>query len=257
MSAGDWARRRWAELVTAFGLMTRLPVQFLPAAGALEPGTAAWAYPIAGAAVGAIGGGVYAVTAWLGFPAPLAGIFAIVALVLVTGALHEDGLADAADALGGSDPEQRLTIMRDHRIGTYGVIALVASLGFRATAIALLASPDYVCAALMAVGAASRAGAACLMAALPTARQDGLSVAAGRPSAATAAAAFAIAYIIACFMLPFVAALAVLVATVIAVAIVGRAAKLRLGGQTGDVLGAACQIAESLALAVIVAAANW
>ena len=181
MSGAEPWRQRLAELADAFALLTRLPVSSLPALPQAAPGASVWAYPVVGATVGALGGAVYWLVHALGCPAPLAALWALAVTILATGALHEDGLADAADGLAGDTPQQSLAIMRDHRIGTYGAIALLLALGIRATAVALLAEPGAVLAALIAAGAAGRASAVMLMAALPAARNDGLSAAVGRP----------------------------------------------------------------------------
>ncbi len=254
MSEADPWRQRLAELCAAFALLTRLPVPPLPNSTLTAPGASAWAFPLAGAAVGAIGGVSYALAYWLACPPPLAALFALGATILATGALHEDGLADFADALGGNTPEARLAIMRDHRIGTYGVVALLLVLALRATALALLAKPSLVIAALIAAGAASRASTVLLMAALPPARRDGLSVAAGRPPMAMVAAALAIGLVLGAVLLSFGAALLVLACALAAVALTGRIAHIKLAGQTGDVLGAVCALSEALALAALAAA---
>jgi adenosylcobinamide-GDP ribazoletransferase len=253
MSEADPWRQRLAELCAAFGLLTRLPVPRLPSPDT-APAQAAWAYPLAGAAVGAIGGMSYALAQWLACPPPLAALFALAATILATGALHEDGLADFADGLGGNTPEARLAIMRDHRIGTYGVVALLLVLAMRATAISLLAKPGLVVAALIAAGAASRASAVLLMAALPPARRDGLSVSVGRPTATLTASALAIAFVLGVVLLSFGAGLLALAFAMAAAALIGRVAQVKLGGQTGDVLGAACALGEALALTALAAA---
>ena len=256
MNGVEWAKARLAETVAAFALLTRLPVGLIPIPWTRELRHATWAYPLAGAAVGLIGGVTYWIVHGLGVPPTLAAIFAILAMILATGALHEDGLVDAADGLGGKSPEDRLAIMRDHRIGTYGAIALVLSLGIRISAIALLVESSLVMAALVASGAASRASATALMAALPHARDDGLSVAAGRASTGDAVAAFALAFAIGWLSLSFGESLAVSLAALLASTVVGFLAASRLGGQTGDVLGAACQLGECAGLTLIVALAS-
>lgn len=253
MRGVDWAKSRLAETVAAFALLTRLPVGLIPVPWTRELRHAAWAYPLVGAAVGLIGGVTYWIVAGLGVPAVLAAIFAILGTILATGALHEDGLVDAADGLGGKSPADRLAIMRDHRIGTYGAIALVLSLGIRIGAVALLAESSVVVAALIAVGATSRASATCLMAVLPHARDDGLSRAVGVASRQDALIAVAIATIVAWLALSFGAALGVMLITLIVTAMIASLALARLGGQTGDVLGAACQLSECAALTLIVA----
>jgi adenosylcobinamide-GDP ribazoletransferase len=255
MNAHDTIRARLGEVVGAFALLTRLPVSFLPALPQAQPGASVWAYPLVGATVGALGGAVYWLAHGLSLPPALATLFALGAMILFAGALHEDGLADAADALAGQSPAQSLTIMRDHRIGTYGALALLLTLGLRATAIALLAKPGLVMAALLAAGAASRSSAGGLMAALPHARPDGLSIAAGRPSLGLAAAGIGLAFVIGLLLLPFGTAAGVVASAILVASLVGWLAWARLGGQTGDVLGACCQLSECAALTLLVALA--
>ena len=144
--------------------------------------------------------------------------------------------------------------MRDHEIGTYGVLALLLSLAVRATAIALIAEPRAVMAALIAADAASRLSAVLIMAALPLARRDGLSASVGSPTAGLAAIALGVTFIIAWLLLPFGVALLLILSAIVSAVVIGRVALIRLGGQTGDVLGASSQISECLALILLVAA---
>jgi adenosylcobinamide-GDP ribazoletransferase len=254
MNAAEMLRQRLAELAAAFALLTRLPVRRLSLPRVTVPAEAVWAYPVVGAAVGAIGGAVYWITHSLSCPPALAAICALVAMILATGALHEDGLADFADGLAGDSKERSLSIMRDHQIGTYGVIALMLSLAMRATAIALIAEPRAVMAALIAADAASRLNAVLIMAALPPARRDGLSASVGSPTAGLAAIALGVTFVVAWLLLPFGVALLLILSAGVSAIVLGRIALTRLGGQTGDVLGASSQICECLALIVLVVA---
>ena len=254
MNAAEMLRKRLAELAAAFALLTRLPVKRLALPRLTVPSEAVWAYPVVGAAVGAIGGAVYWLTHSLSCPPALAVLCALVAVILATGALHEDGLADFADGLAGDTKESSLAIMRDHEIGTYGVLALLLSLAVRATAIALIAEPRAVMAALIAADAASRLSAVLIMAALPLARRDGLSASVGTPTAGLAAIALGVTFIIAWLLLPFGVALLLILSAIVSAVVIGRVALIRLGGQTGDVLGASSQISECLALILLVAA---
>jgi len=254
MNAAEMLRRGLIELAAAFALLTRLPVHRLRLPRLTVPAKAVWAYPIVGAAVGAIGGAVYWIAHSLSCPPALAALCALVAMILATGALHEDGLADFADGLAGDSKERSLSIMRDHEIGTYGVLALLLSLAVRATAIALIAEPRAVMAALIAADAASRLSAVLIMAALPLARRDGLSASVGSPTAGLAAIALGVTFIIAWLLLPFGVALLLILSAIVSAVIIGRVALIRLGGQTGDVLGASSQISECLALILLVAA---
>ena len=248
MNAIEVVKQRVAEILAAFSLLTRLLVPLQASASARG---AVWAYPIVGAVVGALAGAVYWSAIALSLPPPLAAIFAILAAVLATGALHEDGLADFCDGLGGATPADRLSIMRDRRIGSYGTIALILSLAARLAAVASIASPGAVLASLVVAGAAGRTSAVFIMVALPPARSDGLSASVGRPPGNAAAVAGVVTFLFCWLLVGFGAALLTLaVAAAIALA-VGRYARAKLGGQTGDVLGAAIQISECLTLALL------
>jgi adenosylcobinamide-GDP ribazoletransferase len=170
---------------------------------------------------------------------------------VVTGALHEDGLADTADAFGASaTPQARLTIMRDSRIGTFGACALILSLGLRWAAIASLATPARVAAALIAAHAAARAMPPLLMWSIPPARPDGLSAAAGLPPAERVAGAALLGLAALLFGLGFGRGL--LAAALLAVCLLGMRwlALNKIGGQTGDVVGALEQVCEIVVLLV-------
>lgn len=191
----------------------------------------------------------------------LAATVAVVVAVLTTGALHEDGLADVADGFGGGDTrERRLEIMRDSRIGAYGGVALVLALALRIGALATLLDRTGLAAATALVLAAvlSRVAALAPMVMLPPARPGGLSAAVGTPSRGTLATALASGLALALLALPLglpvrgVAAMIVLAAFG-ALALTGIARK-RIGGQTGDVIGACQQVAEIAALLALVAA---
>lgn len=240
---------RVQDLRVAAALLTRLPVALEPETAAARSRAAIWAYPAVGAIVGLFGGVVYAVAVGLGGAPGVAAALAIATQAIVTGFLHEDGLADSADGLGGGrDPEARLLIMRDSRLGAFGAGALMLVLLARWSAIAAL-PPGAAIVALTVAGALSRAAMVGAMWVLPFARQDGLAAMVGRPSNETALAGLALAALIA------------LVAGwlgVVAVALVGAAAAAvsiaalrRIGGQTGDVLGAVQQASEVVALAAL------
>ena len=155
MRQSDMARRNWRdELRTAAMFLTRLPFRSgdrgLPALG-----STAWAFPLVGLGVGLAAGLVFGIASWLGLTGWLAAVFAVSAQIALTGALHEDGLADVADGFGGGkDAPAKLAIMRDSRIGVFGVITLVLSLAARIGALAALADTATVIAARMVAGPA-------------------------------------------------------------------------------------------------------
>jgi adenosylcobinamide-GDP ribazoletransferase len=187
----------------------------------------------------------------------LAAALAIAGLTIVTGAFHEDGLADTADGFaGGATPERRLAIMRDSLIGSYGGSALVLTFALRIGALATLCDrvPAVSAAIVFCVLAAlSRTAGLVPLVLLPPARADGASVSVGRPSMdslwmAGALAAFLVAAGgLALELAPLGIVLMLLLAAGTALAVTRLSAHL-IGGQTGDVAGAAQQISEIVAL---------
>lgn len=237
-------RRRRAEAQLALMLLSRLPAGRM--AGPPPPiGAAVWAFPLAGLVLG----GLAAAALWaglaLGLPASLAAGLALAAQVALTGALHEDGLADLADGLwGGRDAARRLEIMRDSRIGSYGTLALILSLGLRGQALAWLVAQDAgpAAGAIIVLAMTSRLAPVLLLATLPPARRDGLGHAARDVPGTAILAATLIALAPALLLPGWLAMLAVQAALVAGLAALARR---RLGGQTGDVLGAGQQLAET------------
>ncbi len=228
----------------AMAFLTRLPVRAQRPWQAADLAASVAMFPLVGALVGLVGGLIYAGAMALGLPPLPASVLAVAALISTTGALHEDGLADLADGLGGASRAEKLEIMRDPRVGSFGVIALVLTLLARVGALAALAAPAEVVAALVAAGALSRALLPIAMLALPQARTEGLAARAGRPHPGRVAAAAAIAILIALLLLPAAVALSAMVLAALAGALVAMLACRQLGGVTGDVLGAIQQFAE-------------
>ncbi len=243
-----------SDIPAAIGLLTRLPV-FVDIEHAQDRSAASsWAYPLAGALVGALAAAAAALATWLGLNAPLAALTALATVIIITGALHEDGLADSADGLwGGWDAAHRLKIMKDSGIGAYGTLALIVSVGARWAALTALIQADQGTLALIATGALSRAPMPMLMHALPNARETGLSASTGRPSLATAGLAATIALLIAALTISTATLPAALLTAVTALA-AAAIAKAKIQGQTGDILGATQQLSEIAILATLVAA---
>jgi adenosylcobinamide-GDP ribazoletransferase len=239
-------RPRLAEFQIAVMLLTRLPAGRI---SGTAPGMAAssWAWPLAGALVGGIAAMIFAVACALGLPAEISALLALAAGILATGGMHEDGLADMADGCGGGrDRAQKLEIMRDSRIGSYGVLALLVSVGLRVAGMAALGAPAVVVPALIALAMASRAALPLWLALLPPARTDGLGHGAARPKAGTVALALILGQA-GWLLLPAGCWLPVAAAVVFGGAIASLIALRQLGGQTGDALGAAQQGAEIFA----------
>ncbi|MEM7632588.1 MAG: adenosylcobinamide-GDP ribazoletransferase, partial [Pseudomonadota bacterium] len=212
-------------------LLTRVPLPALPDQAFAHSARAVWAYPLVGLLLGGAVAVLSVLLEALGLPAAVVAGLVLSALVLLTGAMHEDGLADTADGLwGGQNPARRLDIMKDSRIGTYGVLALVLAMGLR-----WLGYTDIAWAQLIAALVLSRAAMPALMASLPHARADGLSKSVGRPSRAPVAGAIALALALAVVL---VGPVGLVAAGGAAVAAGGMAAlaRAKIGGQTGDIL---------------------
>lgn len=239
------------DFPAALVLLTRLPLPRLPERAFSAAARATWSYPLVGLLVGLIAGCVW----WMAsdLPSPLAAGLALLTMILITGALHEDGLADSADGLwGGHSKERRLEIMKDSHIGSYGVLALVLITGLRWQS---LVASDAV-EALVAAAILSRAVMPLQMATQPQARSHGLSASVGRVPALSAAASLGIALFILSLLLPaFHMVLAVSAASVAAL-ICTAMARAKLGGITGDILGATQQISELAILMALVLAAS-
>ncbi|MGQ9365574.1 adenosylcobinamide-GDP ribazoletransferase [Azospirillum sp. ST 5-10] len=244
---------RLDDLALAVVFLTRLPLRLRRTPGDDALGRAMGWFPLVGAAVGALGAAAYALAAAANLPPPVAALLALGTTVWVTGALHEDGLADVADGFGGGrDRARKLEIMRDSRIGSYGALALLLVLGLRAAALAALAAPAAVAAALVSAGACSRAVLPVLARTMPPARRDGLAATQGRPPVGSAVLAVLLAALLA-LAGAGAAAPVVVLAAALAAAAVGGLASRQVGGYTGDVLGSAQQAAEVAGLLVLVA----
>jgi adenosylcobinamide-GDP ribazoletransferase len=241
------------DLRIGLSLATILPLGPSTAVGDGDIARAGWTLPVAGLLVGLVGAAAYALAHRLGLTAAHGAILALASTTVITGALHEDGLADTADGLGGRTRERKLEIMRDSRIGTYGVCALVISLALRWSALASIAAPRSVLIALLLAHVAARAGLPLFMALVPPARSDGLSAGAGKPAGPNAAIALGLgAIVLAIGFGPGKAILAVILLAFIGLATAWLAMR-QLGGQTGDILGAYEQLAE---IAILLMAAS-
>jgi adenosylcobinamide-GDP ribazoletransferase len=230
---------------------TRLPFASGPTVTGADLARASWALPLAGALVGGIGAVVYWLSFALGLAPFICATLTVAATLLVTGGLHEDGLADTADGFGGgASREQKLDILRDSRIGSFGACALVLSILLRVGSLTVLAEPAHVAPALIAAHVAARAMLPIFMRATPPARAEGLSAAAGRPAFAQAVIAGCIGATALAFALPRAAAMIAALLLLAAIAGLSRLSMRQIGGQTGDVIGAAEQIGECLVLLV-------
>jgi adenosylcobinamide-GDP ribazoletransferase len=262
-ASGPWPPLR--DLAACLRFYSRLPVPALPGEtdGHAAPDfrTVPRMLPLAGLLIGLPGAVALVAALKLGLGPFLAATLALAFATLVTGALHEDGLADVADGFGGgATPARRLEIMRDSRIGAYGAAALFLSYALRIGALATLADRVgwRVAVVVLAVAALSRTAALWPLCHLGPARPDGAAHAVGRPSPATHATAWALCLAVLVLAgllgLPWLGlCLAGLFAFVAAWTMTRMADRL-VGGQTGDVIGASQQLAEIAALIALLIA---
>jgi adenosylcobinamide-GDP ribazoletransferase len=248
MSVTNW----FDDLRVAIGFLTCVPV-----GRPVKPPDIARAYrlfPLVGAGIGCVVALVYLGLLRIDLPVMGAATLALGAGILLTGSLHEDGLADLADGFGGgADKAAKLAIMRDSRLGTYGALILVFSFAARLSALAALPHAAIL-PSLVAAHALARGALAPFAAMMPYARSDGLAVAAGRPRPAAAVVAVILALAVAFLALPWGAALASVVAVGIVATWIASLAMRQIDGQTGDVLGCVEQISE---IAVLLLLAAW
>lgn len=235
----------------AVAFLTRLPGGLHPSAPS-ELGRGVPWFPLVGAIVGILVAALYAAAGELvtGF---VAATIAVLGGILVTGAFHEDGLADTFDGLGGSSPERRLEIMRDSRIGTFGAAALLGSILIRISTIASLTVAQATLVIPLAYGF-GRAAAVGVMLTRRAARSDGLGLdyTAHLPRRACLGAVV-LAVVAVAAAGP--RAVVVAVAGLAVAALCGLWFAKKFDGITGDVLGAVEQLVEATVLIGFVAIA--
>ncbi|MEO0486874.1 MAG: adenosylcobinamide-GDP ribazoletransferase [Pseudomonadota bacterium] len=237
------------DVPAALGFLSRLPIPVDGDKAAARGAGVVWAYPVAGLAIGLILALLATMLNTMLPPAFTAAI-TLAAGVVITGALHEDGLADTCDGFwGGWTRERRLEIMKDSRIGAYGVIALVLSLLLRWIGLTAVIEAGMIW-AIIAIAAASRAAMTPLMA-LPNARGSGVSATVGRPTRSAITLAVALGAV---SLLPLgVSGFALILTVALTAFALSRLAQAKISGQTGDVLGATQQAAEITMLTTLAA----
>ena len=233
-------------LLAALQFLTRIPIRLRS-----EPDLASsvpW-FPVIGALIGAAIGGV-AVGLMELVPATVAAAVAVIVGVMVTGAFHEDGLADTADAMGGWTPERRREILKDSRHGSYGVAAMCSTIVVRILCVATL-GPAAAFAGLVASHTLGRGAAVAVMGLARPAPTEGLGAEYSRKLSpvrvafGVAAAILIAAVAVGWWVAPLVAVVGV------GAFLVARVAHRAFGGISGDILGAVEQVGECLVLIAV------
>jgi adenosylcobinamide-GDP ribazoletransferase len=244
-------RQKTEELGVALSFLTRFPLPEFKMRTPATVGSAFWAYPLAGALIGAPAAAIFWLCVTAGFSTAPAALFAMAATLMASGAFHEDGLTDFWDGLGGGQSrEEKLEIMRDSRIGTYGALALVFTLGLQYTFLVNIhhyAGQASVMGAIIAAEAVSRGALALPVSCLPPARNDGLGPSMAVLPSGTILTGVAIAAVIAILLLGGGGVL-MIVGAVLGAALIALLAWRFLGGFTGDVLGAVAVTARMAGL---------
>jgi len=252
-----------ADTIRSLGFLSRLPLpqRWFENGDDSLPRNAR-AFPLAGAVLGLLAGAVLYAAHGLNLPPLACALLAIGVLAAMTGALHEDGLGDTADGFfGASTPDRRLDIMKDSRIGTFAALTLIIFVGVKASLLMAIidrAGAGYAVLALIGGEAASRAGMLAFWHALPSARPGGLSDSVGQPQWETVVCASGIGLAVLVFTLMpsggFLSLINALVLVTVLLFGFARLCKAKIGGQTGDTLGAAQQIGSIAVLAGLVMA---
>lgn len=255
----------WRDALTVAAFLTRLPVfsrghpdfeeedaeEVIAPEGDLA--TASRTFPLVGFAIGLIGAAVLILGKWIGLGPYLAAVFAVAAVIVVTGGLHEDGLADTAEGfIAGRDMEAKLAIMRDTRLGGLAVLALIFSVLVRVGALATVSGTFAAAAALIAAATFSRAVLPAVMAWFEPARLQGLAVTAGKPPKDRVVVSILIGIVFVFIFMGPLSGLFALVMGAAAAAAAAAVAQREVGGYTGDILGAIQQLTE---IAILLAAA--
>lgn len=238
------------DFLVCLTFFTRLPA-FLSVDHTRPMSRAVQMFPAAGLVIGIIGALVLASGSMLQLPIYAISVLAVTAMIVATGALHEDGLADMVDGFGGGhEPERKLEIMKDSHIGTYGVLALFLSQGLRVILIAslLLRGLDLAITVLIASQMVSRGFSMFLWVGLPPARSNGLSKQAGQPQRQALVMALVTTSIgLLCLLRPNLNIIAILLATTLSGLVsylMILLCRRQIGGQTGDTIGATQQLCD-------------
>ena len=243
MSNNDNWTPEWSDVKIALGLLSRIPVgnqsEKLKSRGPNQ----LWAFPVVGVLLGILACCIAELGIFLNLNNLAIGFLIVASTAITTGAMHFDGLADTLDGIwGGWSISQRLAIMKDSHIGVYGVVGLIVSVGLQAALYGQIIKESVW--PIIGIMAISRAVMVPMLAFLKNPRSEGLSSDVGQPKLQTVFLAMTLGIIASISSGAWIA----LGGAILAACTVGAIARNKIGGQTGDILGATQQTAEVFAL---------
>jgi adenosylcobinamide-GDP ribazoletransferase len=240
----------WRDFVRAATFHTRIPFHIDEAEAARPLASTTRAFPLTGLVVGVVGAIVLLLSNLLGLPQLASSLLAVAATALVAGGLNEEGLANAADGLLTTKTgEEALRAMRESHLGAYGMLALVFIVGLKVAALEAIEAADAA-ASLIAAEVAGRTVLPAMLSFLPPARNEGISFAAGKPRQEDLALDLGLGAVLMLIMLGFGCGLAAIVSTAAVMALIIGVVRKRIGGHTGDILGATEQTVSTAVLLV-------
>ena len=245
----------WRDFVRAAAFLTRIPLQIDSTEANRPLASAVRGFPIVGLVVGVTGALVLVIANAVGLPQLASSLLAIASTALITGGLHEEGLANTMDGLfTGTRPDNRLHVIREAQLGTFGMLALMFVVGLKVAALETI-EPGSAAASLIAAEVAGRSALPAMLFTIPPARSDGVSFQAGKPQRDQVGLAILLGSALVLLMLGIGSAIiAILVAAAVGM-LIARTAKARGGGHTGDMLGAMEEIVSTAVLLVAAAMA--
>ncbi len=258
--AGRLSQPLLADLAAAFLLLSRLPVFWYSFDDDSPPDfvAAQWAFPAVGLIVGGITGLVLWLAISLDFPEIIAATLALAAMLAITGAIHEDGLADTIDGFGGGgDAKTKARIMHDSHIGSYGVMGLCLSTITRiGLLVALLEQSDgWLLVVIMAiVGAGARFQVLAMLRLYPISSHAKLGMVTGQPTVRRGLVGMAIWVLPLIIAVPHIGVVASVICATAVSLWLGKLAVIQIGGLSGDVMGASIIFGEISILTCVVVA---
>ncbi|WP_167730576.1 adenosylcobinamide-GDP ribazoletransferase [Terasakiella sp. SH-1] len=242
----------WEDFQLAVVFLTRVPWKLEKDAPPQALNRALRAFPLVGLLVGGLAATVFGIAHTFEIPPLACGLIAVLSMVLLSGALHEDGLADVADGFGGGfDKDRKLEIMRDSTIGTYGAIALIMSIGLRSAALGGFEDWQVGASAIVAAACLSRMAPIYLIYFMEPARNDGLAASMEKPNWLVVVQGCGLAVALFLLCMPLDAGMVTLVMALATLYVFQGMAQKHIGGHTGDVNGAAQQVMEMTILVVV------